>query len=190
MTILSAAQCKTIIFFIFVTLEAMDADFGALPQDFEDIYGAQSKTRRSHFNLLDLPIELVLRILELSVVVPRPIKPTFARQCEKQAKLVEQPAITRTCRLLRKEGLPLFYRLNVFEAYQRHGTACVRKWLVAIGHANRCFMKIFIFHAQADVEFWKHKFAACGIEVEIDIMDESSDHDQTHGFGELVVTFR
>lgn len=74
------------------------------------------------FRLLDLPSELVVRVLEFAVSIdheqklahtPTPYFP-LAGLYATSFKLYKQPAITRTCHWLRNEGLPIFYSCNRF----------------------------------------------------------------------------
>ena len=135
--------------------------FTGLPSDFETSF----KPSTQIFRLFDLPDELWLLILRLSITRPYPIDPTWAAAKPKQALIVAQPAITRTCRLLRTEGLPLYYSLNTFESQHRRHVACTRDWMVAIGQANRKAMGRFWFCCEFESEFWVGQFAMCGIEV-------------------------
>lgn len=141
----------------------MDA-FDALPDDFETALSPRTPT----FRLFDLPAELWLYILALSVIRPYPIDPTWARTTPEQSLVVAQPAITRTCRVLRKEGLLLYYSLNTFESQHLLRVACTRDWMIAIGETNRKAMKTFYFHCEFEPEFWIGQFKQCGIEVGIE----------------------
>lgn len=99
---------------------------------------------RKRFRLLDLPTELVLRILEQCILGTRsggPIgvtKAINARGGKAASSELVQPAITRVCHLLRTEGLPLFYKHNVFliaqPRYQEYGP--IARWLECIGPAH------------------------------------------------------
>ncbi|EME88775.1 uncharacterized protein MYCFIDRAFT_170351 [Pseudocercospora fijiensis CIRAD86] len=68
-----------------------------------------TKPKQEHFRLLDLPPELVVRIVEYAVI-------TSSKECPLEFKpdSAVQPAITRACRLLRAEGVKLFYGSNYF----------------------------------------------------------------------------
>jgi hypothetical protein len=62
-----------------------------------------------------------------------------------------QPAITRTCRFIREETLPLFYRRNVFRArycdlFGDKPLAEVVPWLKNIGPRNRETLRHFYFY--------------------------------------------
>ncbi|PPJ60613.1 hypothetical protein CBER1_03654 [Cercospora berteroae] len=73
------------------------------------------------FRLLDLPPELVVRVLEFALIIDdkaklkltpsdRPSGSSYNTSFE----LYLQPAITKTCHWLRNEGLPIFYSRNRF----------------------------------------------------------------------------
>lgn len=79
------------------------------------------------FRLLDLPIELVLKILTYAVATPGPTclhpfspinsaaeKRVCAQYTEPAQRTITEPPITQVNRLLRSEALPLFYRINDF----------------------------------------------------------------------------
>ncbi|GIZ37426.1 hypothetical protein CKM354_000087200 [Cercospora kikuchii] len=105
------------------------------------------------FRLFDLPDELIVRIVEYAVVMSsrkHPIKiraihveqPHFwwaypqlgVRIDPDESKDLLQPAITRTCRLLRDEGLKAFYDQNHFlvKASTRGADALCR-WIDPLG---------------------------------------------------------
>ncbi|EME87732.1 uncharacterized protein MYCFIDRAFT_75576 [Pseudocercospora fijiensis CIRAD86] len=93
------------------------------------------------FRLLDLPDELWVKIGKFAVTYSDVIlinqdlrvkEPTEARKndddgnqrCEKECCIIkrDQPAITKTCRLLRTELLPEYYKLNTFHVINRMTT--------------------------------------------------------------------
>jgi hypothetical protein len=115
--------------------------------DFEDIL--EPKRPLDHFPLLELPFELVIRIVELAVQQPKAIMITSAPQQEDEAQNLQQPALCRVSRLLRGE-IGSFYRLNDFEAYHYSHlqTSCILDWLVAIGPSNRKAMEILTLHSK------------------------------------------
>ena len=98
---------------------------------------------------LRLPAELRNRIYELTVVdLSRVISVVDDFPYRKNIKAeVAQPPITKVCRQLRTESLPVFYGANVFkiEAQSRFRNALVPNraiaWLRAIGAANRSRLK-------------------------------------------------
>lgn len=146
---------------------------GNLPSDFKTALTLPI----SSFRLLDLPDELWLHILALSLTRPYSINVASARTNRKQTLLVAQPAVTRTCRRLRTEGLKLFYGLNIFEAQHldlKKGAcadlnrgACARHWLAAIGNANLRAMGFLYFHSEIEPAFWVKQFGLCEIEVSV-----------------------
>ena len=119
------------------------------------------------FRLLDLPPELWLRIIELVVVDDEPIEITRASDSLRQAALVQQPPLTRTCRLLRREALTMYYQKNIFQAKHLCGVACPRRWFAAVGADNLRLMRQFLFHATFQPDFWAAKFADMGLKVDI-----------------------
>ena len=112
----------------------MDANLQLLDNSFEEIFAYDSTVRP--FRLFDLHPELWLRICHEAVSYPKPINVTRAATTDDQANIVSQPPLTRTCKLLRTEALPMFYRNNTFEARHFCCIACPRQWSVAIGTAN------------------------------------------------------
>lgn len=68
----------------------------------------QPTAAHTQASLMNLPIELVNRVLELVVIT------SSADEYIRIDGRVAQPAITRTCRLLRHEGLRIFYAKNLF----------------------------------------------------------------------------
>lgn len=132
----------------------MEDDLSLLNDHFEDVFGNEIVP----FRLFHLPPELWLRICELAVIKKDPIDMTAARDLHNQVKILAQPALTRTCRLLRREALPVFYQYNTFVAYHICRTACPRQWFVAIGADNLRLMGTFEFYALFSPEFWVKKF--------------------------------
>jgi hypothetical protein len=141
-----------------------------LSEGFEDIFENEVYAReRFTFRLLDLPPELVCRILQFTVIKPKTIDATLAPGLKSQEIILQQPAITRTCRYLRRESLRAFYRDNDFEAYHWSKHACVRQWLVAIGADNLRAMGRLTFHCKFDPDFWEVKFDEVGIKTKCEI---------------------
>lgn len=113
-----------------------------------------SLSDQAPFRLFDLPDELVLLVLEMAVVqstkadpikVDRAVKskksPTGATSSginyRKGAEPLIQPAITRVCRAIRQEALPMFYKLNIFYTHNnRHSLRTMMRWFDGIGQAN------------------------------------------------------
>lgn len=123
------------------------------------------------FPLFSLPTEIWLHICSLAITSPSPVDITRARHLADQCRLVAQPPLTRVCRALRKELLPVFYQQNEFEARHLVQVACIRNWFPAIGIDNCLAMGTFTFYAKFEAEFWEQKFRETGIEVKIEIAD-------------------
>ncbi|KAK4960057.1 hypothetical protein LTR10_002948 [Elasticomyces elasticus] len=73
----------------------------------------EAKTSRATspaFRLLDLPPELFLHICRYAV----PSKMKFGLGTTGNGPMIMQPPITRVCRILREELLPMFYTNNIF----------------------------------------------------------------------------
>ncbi|CAK1360281.1 hypothetical protein CB0940_06353 [Cercospora beticola] len=93
------------------------------------------------FRLFDLPPELVLRVLEFAVVISTKAKPLLIDSywgfSWTPCLSAEQPAITRSCRLLREEGLKLFYTRNIFlGASSDEGASTFWRWAKCLGQQN------------------------------------------------------
>ncbi|EMC93655.1 hypothetical protein BAUCODRAFT_37356 [Baudoinia panamericana UAMH 10762] len=148
------------------------------------------------FRLLNLPAEIWTQIIALAVIYKDPITITRSSRVKDQQELVRQPAITRTCRVLRLEALPLFYRHNTFEGWHVHHVQCPRDWLVAIGDANRKAMGSFRFCAQFSASFWEGKFARMGVKVVVEecgsctqpVCQKEKDAN-LHGLKDMIVRF-
>lgn len=159
----------------------MDDDLQSLHQDFESVFDNEIHARqRFTFRLLDLPPELMLRIVQQAVIKPKIIDATSAPKAEHQAQVLQPPAITRTCRLLRRESLRAFYRDNDFEAFHWARHACIRQWLVALGRDNLLAMRTLTFHCKFNTDFWEQKFEEVGIKTKCEVAD-----DQTKAVGSL-----
>lgn len=119
--------------------------------------------------LLELPIELQLAIYELVVQEDKvlllnvPCNSSYRKEkwhyksmrADQEAWRVgdmhppKQPNISRTCRFIRKETLPMFYGLNVFRAcycLKDRMLNDVIRWLKIIGPKNRELLKHFYFY--------------------------------------------
>lgn len=162
--------------------------FQDLDESFESIFDNPIYIRdRFRFRLLDLPAELMVRICQLAVVKPNIIDATQAAKSEHQARMLRQPPIAQTCRMLRRESLRAFYRDNSFEAFHWARHACIRDWLVAIGADNLRAMQTLTFHCKFDNDFWVNKFDEVGIKVKVERAE-----DQSRAAGNLhtlIVTF-
>ncbi|KAI5360554.1 hypothetical protein Slin15195_G084730 [Septoria linicola] len=119
--------------------------------------GAPGLSANAPFRLLDLPLELVNRVLQFSLVVSSKDDPILPRsrgwfKCEdgeyrlvltfqhfldhdhSSARALIQPPITRVNSLLRREGLKIFYYKNFFRTYQWNDSApAMYEWLTCIG---------------------------------------------------------
>lgn len=152
----------------------MDSDFTLLPCNFEDVFVSQYELElRSPFRLFDLPPELWTRICSFAVTRDQPMKIGKEKMLKDSAAIVRQPAITRTCRLLRTEALPLFYACNDFEMIHSHGVPCSRQWLSAIGDAGRKGMGSLLMHSNCDASFWKGSFDRAGVESSILFVEDN-----------------
>jgi hypothetical protein len=101
--------------------------------------------------LLDLPPELWGRICHLAIVSSEPIDLIPLKDNDKgdegpnrflviDQKVAEQPPLTHTCRTIRSECLPLFYKHNTFVAMSKYRTKSrksITNWLHAIGPKSR-----------------------------------------------------
>lgn len=149
----------------------MDEDFTLLPPDFEDAFISDyAILLRSPFRLFDLPPELWLRICAMAVIQAKPLQIGKEAYLRDSMAIVKQPAITRTCRLIRDETLPIFYSSNTFEMFHGYDVPCPRKFIVAIGDANRRRMKTLLMHSNCQKDFWDGSFCRAGIGCEIDFV--------------------
>ncbi len=153
----------------------MEGDFAHLEEGFEGVLDSPSYIRSLFtFRLLDLPPELMVRICQLAVVQPKTIDPTRARMAKHQAQILRQPAISRTCHLLRKESLLAFYCENTFEVFHWEKKACIRHWLTAIGVGNLRAMRSLSFHCKFNTHFWETKFEELGIKTKAEVAEDQS----------------
>ncbi|WPH00079.1 Hypothetical protein R9X50_00290200 [Acrodontium crateriforme] len=165
----------------------MDMDLQALDPSFEEIF--KSDQDLTPFRLFDLPAELWLRVIDLAVTKSDSITITKGRSALDQVEIVRQPAITRTCRLLRQEALRMFYRHNDFEAMHFTGVACPRKWFVAIGKENLMAMHSFTFYAKFQSGFWMDKFREIGIKAEVERTPHGGMERRGSVYSKLMVKF-
>ena len=116
-------------------------------------------------SLLSLPAEIRNRIWELCVVTqPRdgkavwghyiyPIKtspshsPSFTAACRNDWKAAAQPPLTKICRQVRHEALPMFYSMNMFtlqlrsDANRDRMDCFASRWLKDMGRANQEYLE-------------------------------------------------
>lgn len=76
--------------------------------------------KRKGFTFLQLPPELWSYICELVILEPAPINSFTKLGWKANALTVMQPGISRTCRLLRRQTLAMFYERNAFVAYNQN----------------------------------------------------------------------
>lgn len=147
----------------------MDGDLRLLPAEFEDVFHSDHDLLlRSPFRLFDLPPELWLRICELAVIKATPIQCGRESRLRDSAAIVRQPAIIRTCRLLRREGLPIFYAANDFEMVHSYNVPCPRAWLAAIGARALAGMRTLTMHSNCQTDFWEGSFLRAGIQCHVE----------------------
>ncbi|KAK5115444.1 hypothetical protein LTR85_009904 [Meristemomyces frigidus] len=110
--------------------------------------------------LLNLPAELQLAIYELAVIEDEPLllncgcdssysgRRDVWREDKQAWKSGEkrppcQPALTRTCRDIRADALPMFYKYNTFRAHYCYAATfrTALRWLRMIGHSNRQMLR-------------------------------------------------
>jgi hypothetical protein len=117
--------------------------------------------------LLKLPTELQLDIYELVVVEDQPLLvncpcnssyrgrweegQTEEQRWEKgEIRPPQQPALTRTCRAVRENALPIFYKENIFRASYCNATvsdlSAPIQWFRMIGQSNREMLRHFYFY--------------------------------------------
>lgn len=95
--------------------------------------------------LLKLPPELRNYIYELALVEPYTMDLEAEDVAGRIAEVVLQPDLTRTCKQIRQEALPIFYGRNTFEIYvcsdwpgeHAEPFLVLPRWLHLIGAANR-----------------------------------------------------
>ena len=99
------------------------------------------------FRLLDLPPEIWSNIGKLVVDETETITAYIIYQCARAAEPADtrQPAVTRTCRILRSELLAYYYKHKVDARMTPTSAASpkVGKWLRAIGQQNRMVISNF-----------------------------------------------
>ena len=81
-------------------------------------------------------------ICELAIIPAGPVK-AFSLLCVKRnEKTVMQPAISRTCRVIREHTQRLFYENTTFIVYNQNAMPSqLVRWLSAIGWTNRARIK-------------------------------------------------
>ncbi|KAK3059127.1 hypothetical protein LTR09_000693 [Extremus antarcticus] len=166
----------------------MDEGLETLNDEFEDVFRPDHELKT--FPLLELPMEIVLSIIEMAVTRPDPIDPTHGRKRRDQVNIVREPPLALTSKFFRREVHLAFYRNNIFESRHLNNVPCTRDWLVAIGHERRMLMGTFTFHAKFSDSFWQEKFAQIGISTKIEAAEDQSRAEVAlTGFQTLTVTF-
>lgn len=91
--------------------------------------------------LSKLPAELRIQIFELALTSPTAYGVGDQRPINRQAV---QPPLTRTCRQIRKEALPVFYECNTFNFYLNfeYGVERVRKWMQSMSESSASIQTI------------------------------------------------
>jgi len=93
-------------------------------------YASQTPDKDAPSALLELPAELRNLIYEYTLTAPDRLVLT-------NDTLPEQPALTRTCRQIRSECLPMFYEKNQFRYYCRDfSRVAINRWIDRIGTDN------------------------------------------------------
>lgn len=106
------------------------------------IVGEATSSLQAASPLFRLPAELRNIIYEMALPEDHPISvgttPWYSSTTVPPGTGT-QPALTRTCRAIRHEALPIFYAENVFITSLAHpiNEAWMRRWLHAIGPRNR-----------------------------------------------------
>jgi len=89
------------------------------------------------FRLLDLPLELWLRICQVAIVQPTPVTLSTSQPSATFRERLRQPPLTSLNRAVRRELLPYFYSTTTFIFEDKH---CqydgLNAWLRAIGPSN------------------------------------------------------
>ncbi|KAK4957181.1 hypothetical protein LTR10_005139 [Elasticomyces elasticus] len=130
------------------TLDSYDSDTDSESE--MDPAGQELDT--PNFRLLDLPPELWLRIIQTAIQLPDPITlkvdpwgaehkpllssygPRYSPRYSRHLNAGHQPALSRVSRLLRKETLAQYYRLNDFEIVEEKFIGS--NWIDEIGVGN------------------------------------------------------
>ncbi|KAK3661633.1 hypothetical protein LTR56_000121 [Elasticomyces elasticus] len=160
------------------------------------------------FPLLDLPPELWLRIIQTAVQVPSPVTltvdpwgaehkpilshyaPRYSRRYTQHLNAGHQPALSRVSRLLRKETLAQYYRLNDFEIVQEKFIGS--NWIDEIGVGNLRNMREVSYRAVCRGSFGLRKVqfeALRGVEVEVKEAGDGRVGDGFEGVWRFVVRF-
>ncbi|KAK5691505.1 hypothetical protein LTR97_011498 [Elasticomyces elasticus] len=136
---------------------------------------AGQELNNPNFRLLGLPPELWLRIIQTAIQHPDPItlkvdpwgaehKPTlsyyaprYSPRYSRHLNSGHQPALSRVSRLLRKETLAQYYRLNAFEIVEEKFIGS--NWIQEIGMGNLRNMRSVRWGGGGIGEFWHEEGA-------------------------------
>ncbi|KAF2268816.1 hypothetical protein CC78DRAFT_540644 [Lojkania enalia] len=127
----------------------------------------ETSPERGACSLFNLPMELQLAIYEMVVIENKvlllncPCNSSFRNRWKERVieeemwedgtiRPPEQPALTRTCRLIRLASLPIFYKQNIFRAHYCQSTVTdlnfLIRWLRTIGKENRELLRQMYFY--------------------------------------------
>lgn len=101
---------------------------------------------------------------------PKPIKCFSKLGWKTNEATVQQPGISRTCRVLREHTLWMFYEQNTFMVYDQIAMPVqLVRWLDAIGHTNRLRLKrLYLWSQRGEtIERIEEYFANAGITAPI-----------------------
>ena len=116
--------------------------------------------------LFDLPPELWIRICRFAVVKGK-ITIRNSDDNKEVARAVAQPALTRTCKVLREEALKLFYAANEFSFCDKSDTihSGLRFWLYALGPQSAALVKnCSVVSKESDVvQYVAMRMGICGV---------------------------
>ncbi|KAK3668661.1 hypothetical protein LTR22_000548 [Elasticomyces elasticus] len=118
------------------------------------------------FRLLSLPPELWSYILSLCLIKPDTIVLTVSERPHHPPQTLthHQPPLTRVSRLLRTEGLRIFYGKNDFVVYEP--TYCTTKWIDSLSVANVDLMGMFMYRTFVRSSFVMRKCQFKRLDVE------------------------
>lgn len=144
------------------------------------------------FPFLQLSAELRNRIYELALIHPQtryvPCRCPWSEMTigSIEDPVCHQPPLTRLCRQIRNESLPVYYGNNVFivdydDIHYRRGVQCKIEtgWLRAIGpHNRRSLQKVNIYcHSDAESraeEYVERRMDGCRVRVTHEDADSES----------------
>lgn len=107
----------------------------------------QATNTNKRASLLDLPAEIWAQIGRLAIDATPQLDRSAVTPWEacKGGSPARQPAITRTCRILRQELLPYYYKtrvqMTIYAGLVSDPESDVERWLQAIGHENRLSLR-------------------------------------------------